>query len=393
VSNNGHLSNGRAGAPSFVPLVDLSFVHDPIRDELRDAFDRVVTRGVFSAGPEGAEFEAALATYVGATTAVGVGSGTAALLLMLQAAGIGPGDEVILPPNTFFATAEAVVSAGATPVLADVDPATALIDPAAVEAAITPNTAAIIAVHLYGQPADMTALRVIADRHSLFLFEDAAQAIGARWQGRPAGSLGDAAGFSFYPGKNLGALGEAGAVTTNDEVLAAKVRALRSHGEPAKYVHRYWGTNERLDELQAAFLTIKLRRFDEDQARRDEALATFEPLLAECTNVTRLQTSRHARHVHHLLVVRVAEREHVLESLHHAGIGAGVHYPKLIQWQDAWTATAKPVETPHAAALANSVISLPLFPGITTQQIERTVEALTDATDSLLDVEAASERN
>jgi dTDP-4-amino-4,6-dideoxygalactose transaminase len=312
---------------------------------------------------------------------------------MLQAAGIGAGDEVILPPNTFFATAEAVVSAGATPVLVDVDPATALIDPSAVEAAITPNTAAIIAVHLYGQPADMTALRAIADRHSLFLFEDAAQAIGASWQGQPAGSLGDAAGFSFYPGKNLGALGEAGAVTTNDEVLAAKVRALRSHGEPAKYVHRYWGVNERLDELQAAFLTIKLRRLDDDQRRRDEALATFEPLLAECVNVIRLETSRHARHVHHLLVVRVAERDSVLESLQHAGIGAGVHYPKLIQWQDAWTAAAKPIETPHAAALANSVISLPLFPGITSQQIERTVLALTDATDSLLSLKAASERN
>ena len=376
----------------FVPLVDLKVLHEPMRDEFRAAFDRVLDRSVFSAGPEGAAFERALADYVGTSRAVGVGSGTAALLLILLAAGIGAGDEVILPPNTFFATAEAVVSAGATPVLADVDPRTALIDPAAVEAAITPRTAAIIAVHLYGQPADMTALRAIADRRGLLLVEDAAQAIGAAWEGRSAGSLGDAAAFSFYPGKNLGALGEAGAVTTNDESLAEKVLALRSHGETAKYVHAHWGTNERLDELQAAFLSVKLAHLQRDQRRRDEALSAYEPLLAECREIVRLETLASARHVHHLLVVRVARRDTVLHLLHDEGIGAGVHYPSLIQWQDAWNYPTDRDATPHAAALATSVLSLPLFPGITNDQIERTVRALASVTERVGNLSAEPER-
>ena len=233
------------GGTMHVPFGDLGGMHEPMLEELHAAFDRVVRSSAFNGGPEVEAFEAAFAQLVGVSHAVGVGSGTAALHLALVAAGIGPGDEVIVPTNSFVATAEAVVAAGATPVFADVEPDTALLDPASAEAAVTDRTAAIAAVHLYGQVADMDALEKVAETRGLFLLEDAAQAVTATWDDRPAGSLGAAAGFSFYPGKNLGALGEAGAVTTNDAALARRVAQLRSHGESARYVHEVGGLNER----------------------------------------------------------------------------------------------------------------------------------------------------
>ena len=308
-----------------VPLVDLELGHQAMADDLRAAFERVLASSSFVSGAEVERFEQVLAEQVGVPYAVAVGSGTAALHLALAAAGVGAGDEVILPPNTFFATAEAVSATGATPVLADVDPRTALLDPDAVEAVITPRTAAVAAVHLYGQPVDADRFRTIADHHGLFLLEDAAQALGAAWRGRPAGSLGAAAGFSFYPGKNLGALGDGGAVTTADADLARRVRLLRSHGEHPRGVHVVSGFCERLDELQAAFLMAKLPHFQTGQTHRGQAVARYRQRLAATEGVELLETAAGARHAHHLFVARVPRRDAVLARMHAAGFGASVH--------------------------------------------------------------------
>ena len=364
-----------------VPFYDTAPVHGRLHDELLAAFDRVLASGHFIDGEEVELFEAALAASVGTSDAVGVASGTAALHLALVAAGIGPGDEVVLPPNTYFATAEAVVAAGARPVFADVDLDTALIDPEAVEAAITPATAGIVAVHLYGQPADMDALGDVARRHGLFLLEDAAQALGATWGGRPVGSLADAAAFSFYPSKTLGALGDGGAVTTSDSTLAQRVRQLRDHGQVAKNVHGTFGFNERLDALQAAFLNVKLGHVAEMQAERLAAAATYASKLAGLDGVELLRTSALAGHVHHLLVIQVrARRDIVLETLRRHGVEASVHYPTPIHLQPAFAAAGgRPGQFPVAERLANHILSLPLFPGIDTAAIERCVSVLAGA--------------
>lgn len=363
----------------FVPLVDLGLGHEPLADELRAAFERVLSSSTFVGGPEVERFEQALAEQVGTPHAIAVGSGTAALHLALAAAGVGPGDEVILPPNTFFSTAEAVVATGATPVLADVDEGTALLDPDAVEAAITERTAAIATVHLYGQPVDGHRFRAIAERHGLFLLEDAAQAMGASWQGRPSGSLGHAAGFSFYPGKNLGALGDGGAVTTADVDLARRVRLLRSHGEESKGIHVVAGFCERLDELQAAFLNAKLAHFATAQAARAQAVARYRERLEAMEQVGVLDTAPGAHHAHHLFVVRVPRRDAVLASMTSAGIGASVHYRTPIHLQPAFPDLGARGRFPCAERLASSVLSLPLYPAITEAQIDRCADALADA--------------
>ena len=370
--------------PSDVPFVDLLPVHRSLLPDLRAAFERVVATGSFVAGEEVQNFEAALAELVHVPRAIGVGSGTAALHLALLAAGIGPGDEVILPPNTFFATAEAVMAAGAKPVFVDVDPDTALIDPEAVNDAITPRTAAIIVVHLYGQPAAMDKLNRIAERHGLFLLEDAAQAISATWDAAPVGSLGHAAAFSFYPAKNLGALGEAGAVTTRDSDLADRVALLRQHGEAAKNVHVRFGLNERLDGLQAAFLLAKLPHLHEAQKHRLEAVACYRELLADVEEVRLLDVDRRAGHVYHLLVVRVPRRDQVFGALKAKGIGVGIHYPTPIHLQPACHFLGRRNRLPHAENLADTVLSLPLFPGISAGQIERSVDGLASALRSTL---------
>ena len=362
-----------------VPLVDLELGHQAMAEDLRAAFERVLASSSFVSGAEVERFEHVLAERVGVPHAAAVGSGTAALHLALAAAGVGPGDEVILPPNTFFATAEAVFATGATPVLADVDPRTALLDPDAVEAAITPRTAAIAAVHLYGQPCDADRFRTIADRSGLFLLEDAAQALGAAWRDRPAGSLGDAAGFSFYPGKNLGALGDGGAVTTADAGLARRVRLLRSHGEYPRGVHLVSGFCERLDELQAAFLTAKLPHFQAGQAHRRQAVVRYRQRLAAAEGVELVETAAAARHAHHLLVVRVPRRDAVLARMHVAGIGASVHYRTPIHLQPACPHLGARGAFPHAEALADSILSLPLYPGISEELVDRCADALTTA--------------
>ncbi|MDP9387782.1 MAG: DegT/DnrJ/EryC1/StrS family aminotransferase [Actinomycetota bacterium] len=363
-----------------VPFVDFEVVHRPVLEDLRAAFERVLARGCFNGGAEVDAFEQALANRVGAASAVGVGSGTAALQLALQAAGIGAGDEVIVPSNSFFATAGAVLAVNATPVFADVDAATALLDPDAVEAAVTSRTAAVIAVHLYGQPADVDRLRAVADRHRLFLLEDAAQAIGGSWDGRPVGSLGHAAAFSFYATKNLGALGEAGAVTTSDPELARRVTMLRSHGEAGKHLHELAGTNERLDALQAAFLAVKLAQFDEAQRLRDAAVARYHDQLTDVEELALFQTLPQARNVHHLMVVQVPRRDHVLDCLRAAGIGAAVHYPTPIHLQPLFRDRGwQPGQLPVTERLAGRILSLPLFAGMSDDQVDRSAHALSVA--------------
>ncbi len=362
-----------------IPLIDLEIVHAPIADELRGAFDRVFRSSIFISGPEVAAFERDLAAYVGVERALGVASGTCSIIMMLLAAGIGPGDEVIIPANTFWATAEGVHHTGATPVLVDVDPRTALIDLAAVEAAITPNTRALLPVHLYGQCAPMTELAAMAARHDLMLFEDAAQAIGASYDGIAAGAWGRAASFSFYPGKNLGALGDAGGVTTNDHAIAEQIELLRSHGSVRRYVHSSMGFNERMDELQAAFLAVKLRRIEADQVRRDGAVAQYHEELASVDGAEVFTIDPRGRHVHHLMVVQVEHRDRVLDSLHAAGVGAAIHYPVPVHLQDGADALGRLGQFPVSERLAHRILSLPLFPGITPSQVSACVQVLTSA--------------
>lgn len=364
----------------MVPLTDLNAAHQPLRAELVAAFERVLDSGRFVSGDEVEALEAALAGYVGTSHAVAVGSGTAALILCLLGAGIGPGDEVILPANTFFATAEAVVATGATPVLADVDPTTASIDPASVAKLVTDRTAAVIAVHLYGGPADTEELRAAAGGRNLLLLEDAAQAMGASRNGRMVGSLGDAAAFSFFPTKILGALGEGGAVTTDDAALAEQVRMLRSHGEAVKHVHQMMGFNERLDEIQAALLRVKLAHLPAELDQRREVVGRYQELLSRVEGVDMLTTPAVARSVHHLMVVKVLQRDRVLADLHDMGIGAAVHYPTPIHLQPAWSRLGLgPADLPHAEGLAGSVLSLPLYSQMSPAQVERCVTALAEA--------------
>lgn len=362
-----------------IPLVDLAAVHRPLVDDLRAAFERVLASSAFTGGNEVEAFEAALSRRLGGVHVVGVGSGTAALRLALVAAGIGPGDEVILPTNDSFATAEAVIGSGATPVLVDVDPETALLDAAAVEAAVTHRTTAVIGVHLYGQTIDADRFGALATRSGLLLLEGAAQALGASWDSRPAGTLGHIAGFSFSPTKGLGALGDAGAVTTNDEDLARRVRLLRSHGEQSRHVQVVPGLCERLDGLQAAFLAAKLPRLDVCQAMRDDAVGRYRLRLEEFERVRFLGVQSKARHVYNVLVVQVPHRDEILVDLNARGIGVAVHYPTPIHLQPACRHLGAPGAFPNSEALAASVLSLPLYPGLTNGQLDRIVDTLTDA--------------
>lgn len=348
-----------------------------LEQSLRDAFDRVLSSGRFVAGEEVARFEAALADRLGVRYVVGVASGTAALSLTLMAAGIRPGDEVILPASTFFATLEAVVAAGATPVFADIDASTGSIDPASMESVVTARTAAVIGVHLYGVPVDADRVAAFSARHDLLFVEDAAQAMGAAWGGRAVGSLGDAAAFSFFPTKNLGALGEAGAVSTDDEALASRIRSLRSHGEMTKNVHMEIGFNERLDELQAAFLVAKLAFLDRELDARRRLAERYRRLLPLVDGVGLLAVPERARPAHHLMVTRVADRDSVLRSLRARGIEAAVHYPTPLHLQPACRSLGlQRGALPSAETLADTVLSLPFFPQLTHDQMDESVRAL-----------------
>jgi len=364
--------------PAPVPFLDLHGVHAALRDPLNQAWSAVLGHGRFINGPEVAAFEGAFAEFCEAEHCVGVANGTDALELILAGLGIGPGDEVLVPTNTFVATAEAVVTVGATPRFVDVLPDTLLIDPDAAAAAIGPRTAAIMAVHLFGQMTDMPALSALASKHGLALIEDAAQAHGARFAGRRAGGGGVAAGFSFYPGKNLGALGDGGAVVSNDAALVGRIRQLADHGrsQTDRYGHEVVGRNSRLDTLQAAALHVKLPVLDEANRARAAAVAQYRKSLpAWCVPVG---VHPHAEPVYHLAVVQVPDRAATARALDAAGIGWGIHYPVPCHLQPAFARYAlEPL--PVAEAAADHILSLPLSPTLTNEQVERVSRVLDSA--------------
>jgi dTDP-4-amino-4,6-dideoxygalactose transaminase len=341
-----------------------------VRRELREAFDRVVSSGRLILDREVAAFEEEFAAYCGAAHCVGVGNGLDALAIALKVQGVRPGDEVIVPGHTFIASWLAVSQIGAVPIGADVDPNSFNLDPDGIEAALSPRTVAIMPVHLYGNPAAMDEINRVAARHRLFVLEDAAQAHGARYRSRPAGSLGDAAGFSFYPTKNLAALGDGGAIVTNDARLAERARQYRNYGSTAKYVHDIAGANSRLDELQAAFLRVRLRRLDDENARRREIAAAYRERLAGIEGLLLPAADRDCEHVHHLFVVRTRQRDALAAGLAARGIGTMIHYPCPPHLQPAFADAALRAPLPVSEALAGEVLSLPLWPALTENQLD-----------------------
>jgi dTDP-4-amino-4,6-dideoxygalactose transaminase len=363
-----------------VSLVDLGAQHAEVDAEVRAGFDEVFARTAFIGGPQVGDFEAAYAAATGVRHCIGVAHGTDALELALRAAGVGPDGEVIMPANTFIATAEAAARIGARPVFVDIDPTYQLIDPDAVGDAVTPNTQAIVPVHLFGQVAPVERLRPIAQRAGVPIVEDAAQSQGATRNGEFAGSMGLAAGTSFYPGKNLGAAGDAGAVTTDDDDVARTVRLLGAHGSERKYVHDVVGMNSRLDTLQAVVLRAKLKRLSDWNDRRRAAAARYAELLKDVDGVVTPTSAPGNEDVWHLYVVRVPERDRVLSELHRGGIGAGIHYPTPLHLTDAFAyLELKPGAFPVAEQAADEILSLPLYPHITADQQQAVVDTLVSA--------------
>lgn len=360
---------------TLIPLVNLQRAHEQLRDELQEAIAGVIRRGDFVLGSEVTAFEEAFARYCGVKHCIGVGSGLDALTLTLKGLDIGRGDEVLTVANTFVATALAIRHAGATPVLVDHDPDTYTLDPRRLPSAITSRTRAIVPVHLYGQPADMDAIQVIADEHGLVVVEDAAQAHGARYKGRRCGSLGQAAAFSFYPGKNLGAMGDAGAIVTNDDELAQWLRAARNYGSTVKYHHPICGFNSRLDSLQAAVLRVKLRYLDEWNDTRRRLADRYRQLLISAGVV--LPVARDdVEHVYHLFVVRSSNRDALLEHLQAQGIGAGVHYPLPIHRQVSFgRGCIIPRPLVHTSKSCDEILSLPICPYLSEAEVETVADA------------------
>jgi dTDP-4-amino-4,6-dideoxygalactose transaminase len=367
---------------SDVPFVDLSRQHGQVAAHARSVFDRVMMSGAFILGGELEAFEAEFADYCGAAHCVGVGNGTDALKLALEAMGVGPGGEVVTAAMTFVATVEAIAANGARPVLVDVDPATRNIDPAAVAAALGPETKAVVPVHLYGRPAPMGELAAACAAGGVSLLEDAAQAHGATLDGRRAGALGTAAAFSFYPTKNLGAMGDGGAVTTDDAGLAEVVRALRHHGSEPDDANRHVraGWTARLDNLQAALLRLKLPHLAGWNRERREAAERYREALDGLEGVTLPPPDPEGgTQVFHLFVVEVDDRDRVLARLREDGIGAAVHYPAPVHLQPAWSALGEPGAFPAAERLAQRALTLPVFPGITPTEVDRAAGALRTA--------------
>ena len=361
-----------------IPFVDLAAQRARIAGEIDEAIRGCLDRNDWILGQDVAAFEEELAAYCGTTGAVGTDSGLSALDLTLRACGIGPGDEVITAANTFVATALAIVSAGATPVLVDADPETFNLDPGALEDAIGERTKAVMPVHLYGQPAAMDEITAVADRHGLLVLEDACQSHGARYKGRRTGSLGHAAAFSFYPSKNLGALGDAGAVVTSDEHLLDRLRLARNYGQREKYVHEVKGSNRRLDTLQAAVLRVKLRHLDKWNDARRRCAELYGELLAPRGIATPL-SQPWAEHVWHLYVIRVARRDELRAFLGERGIETGIHYPLPIHLQPAFEDLGYPRGSfPVTERLAAEILSLPMFPELDEAQIHAVADAVTD---------------
>jgi len=352
-----------------VPLLDLKAEYAELKGEILPALERVCEKSAFVLGEEVEAFEREFADYCGTPHCVAVSSGTAALHLGLLALGVQEGDEVITSPNTFIATAETITYCGARPVFVDIDPATANLDPTLIERAITKRTRAIVPVHLYGRPADMDAIRAIATKHNLLVLEDAAQANGARYRGRRIGSLGQAAAFSFYPPKNLGAYGEGGALTTDDDQIAKFARAARSHGQTARYEHQFVGYNYRMHGFAGAVLRVKLRYLDGWTARRQEVAREYRRLLSGARLEMPTDDPRDEC-VYHQFVIYVGNRGAVASYLAAQGIETAIHYPKPLHLQQAYSSLGYPLGTfPHAERACERVLSIPTFPGITAEQI------------------------
>ncbi|HOZ49586.1 MAG TPA: DegT/DnrJ/EryC1/StrS family aminotransferase [Candidatus Hydrogenedentes bacterium] len=359
-----------------VNFVDLVTQYQAIREEVHEELEKVMSTAQFVLGPAVGAFETSFAAFCGASHCVGMASGADALHLTLRALGIGAGDEVITVANTFVATANGVALANATPVLVDIDEQTYNIDPGLIEGAVTERTKAIIPVHLYGQPADMDPILDVARRYGLKVIEDACQAHGATYHGRPVGSLGDAACFSFYPGKNLGAYGEGGAVTTNDAALADALRMYRNCGQSAKYIHKVVGFNSRLDSMQAAILSVKLKHLAEWNAKRQRWAAAYTKGLAG-TQAVAPRVASDVEHVFHLYVIQHPRRDALLEALKEQEIYCGIHYPVPIHDQEAYAGVRTvPRGAPVTSGIAPRLLSLPMHPDLDEAQVEAVVAAV-----------------
>jgi dTDP-4-amino-4,6-dideoxygalactose transaminase len=362
-----------------VPYLDLKGQYHSIKPEIDAAISRVLESCQFVLGPEVAGFEQEFATYCGATECIAMNSGTSALHLALLAAGVGPGDEVITVPFTFVASVSAVTYTGARPVLVDIDPRSFTMDPAAIEAAITPRTKAILPVHLYGQSADMDPIMEIARRHGLVVIEDAAQAHGAKYKGRPVGSIGDIACFSFYPGKNLGAYGEGGAVTTSNPEYARTMRMLRDWGQDRKYHHVLRGFNYRMEGFQGAILRVKLRHLEAWTEARRAVVNLYNDLLTD-SGVETPTEMPWGRHVYHVYTLRTEDRDGLQASLQADGIQTGIHYPVPAHLQPAYSDLGYGRGAfPHSEAASQQVLSLPLYPELSSQSVAEVAGAVKKA--------------
>ena len=363
-----------------VPFLDLTAQHAPLSREINAAIQEVIDSSAFAGGPVVARFEEEFATFCEGRYAIGVGSGTEALWLSLLGLGIGPGDEVITVPNTFMATAEAITYCGAKPVFVDVDERTYTMDPEKLESAITSRTKAVIPVHLFGQPAPMDPIMDIARKHHLFVIEDACQAHGAEYKGRRVGSLADAACFSFYPGKNLGAFGAAGAVGSDNAELQDKIRRLRDRGRVRKYHHTMVGWNCRMDGIQAAVLRVKLQYLEKGNQLRSCHAAHYDQALGDFAGIVTPACAPYAHHVYHVYAIRVKNRDAVMGILGDQGIGCAVHYPVVIHLQEAYQSLGlQRGEFPVAERCASEFVSLPMFPELTQAHLDMVVEAVKGA--------------
>lgn len=360
----------------MIPFLDLQRQHEPLRPRFIESLGEVLSASSFIGGSALERFEQAFADFCGVRYCVGTSNGTDALKLALIAAGISGEDEVILPANSFVATAEAIIDAGARPVLADVDPDTGLMTPDTVRPRISSRTSAIVPVHLFGSPCDMDGLMSLASSKGLVVIEDSAQAHGATFKGRKAGSFGLAGCFSFYPGKNLGALGDGGAVVTDSQDVAGAVRALRDHGQTEKSRHQQIGFTARLDTIQAAFLSTKLERLAGWNAARRERAERYRAGLAETPAVSLLATMPRAESVYHLFAILHESRDALRQSLASRDIQTGIHYPRAIHQQEAYTDLGAPGEFPVSESLTARILSLPMFPELTLDEVDEVVDAI-----------------
>ena len=360
-----------------VPFLDLKAQYASIRDEVGEALQNVLDNTAFASGPFVAKFEKEYAEFCDSEFAIGVGSGTSALWLTLLALGIGYGDEVITASDSFIATAEAISFCGATPVFVDVEEETYNLNPELIKAAITPRTKAIIPVHLFGQPANMDPIIAVAKKHKLLVIEDACQAHGAEYKGRRTGSLGLAGCFSFYPGKNLGAYGEGGIITTSNKELNDRIRMLRDHGQSQKYYHEIVGWNDRMDGFQGAILSVKLKYLMEWNEKRRSHAKRYSVQLAQLSDVITPVEAKHARHIYHVYAIRTERRDELMNFLKENEIYCGIHYPVPIHLQNAYKSLGyKPGSLPVTEKCANEFLSLPMFPELKDSQIDFIVDAI-----------------